>query len=116
MPFTMGDLLSAPGKQEVSASTRESLQVFRDNVVFAGGDVSMAFLSVLHPYGHLKGAQRVSPGVYWQCDLPEAVKLVKSGEADPHSFKMILGYAGWGDKQLDGEMKLNSWLLVGARD
>jgi putative transcriptional regulator len=108
----MGDLLSAPGKQEISASTRDSLDVFRDNPIYAGGDVSISFLSVLHPYGNIKGSQQVCEGVYWQCDLAEAAELIKSGDADPLNFKMVLGYAGWGDKQLEGELKLNSWVLV----
>ena len=41
--------------------------------VYRGGDVAMHFLSILHPHGDLPHAQRIAPGVYWQCDLQVCV-------------------------------------------
>lgn len=60
VPFTMGDLLDTQEKSGMNGAVRESLQIFRNNVVFRGGDVGASFLSILHPHGGLKGAQKVS--------------------------------------------------------
>ena len=40
---------------------------------------------------------------------PEALHAVMRGE-EPRDFRLILGCAGWGEGQLEGELKEGSWL------
>ena len=118
MPFTMGDLIDSPDAESsrgMNGAVRESLSVFRENPIFRGGDVGSTFLSILHPHGHLQGAVKVCDGVYWQCDLAEAKELVLSGAASPLSFKLVLGYAGWAPRQLEGEVGMKTWLQVAGK-
>jgi putative AlgH/UPF0301 family transcriptional regulator len=42
----------------------------------------------------------------------EAKRLVSIGEARPSDFWVFCGYAGWGPKQLMGELERKSWYMV----
>lgn len=114
-----------------SSQLQEVLEVFGDNVLWRGGDVSEK-LGVLHPHGHLSRAKQVAQGLYWQCDLSQATpsrtcsdcvqctpltaffpfqaaRMVLQGKAEASDFKLFRGYCGWGSGQLDGEMDQNIW-------
>ena len=41
-------------------------------------------------------------------------QMVKKGEADLNKIRFFLGYSGWGNGQLDGELVEKSWLTVSA--
>ncbi|KAJ1478717.1 hypothetical protein T484DRAFT_1960555 [Baffinella frigidus] len=117
VPFTMGDLLREHEQHEtkglgMSSKVRDSLEPFSENVLFKGGDVSLEFLSILHPYADLKGSQAIGGGLYWQCDLREAGKMVQQGKASADQFKFFLGHARWGPSQLSGEVEMNLWRVA----
>ena len=40
--------------------------------------------------------------------------MVARGEARASDFKFVLGHAGWGPGQLEGEIKNNTWLVAAA--
>jgi putative transcriptional regulator len=40
--------------------------------------------------------------------------LIKNGDIDLAKIKFFIGYSGWGDGQLDDELKEKSWLTVSA--
>lgn len=92
----------------MSPEVLEVLEVFGENALWRGGDVSEK-LGVLHPHGHLSRAKEVSQGLYWQCDLHQAARMVKQGKAKAEDFKLFRGYCGWGEGQLDGELGQNLW-------
>ena len=43
----------------------------------------------------------------------DVLSAIASGEG-PQQFLVALGYAGWGDGQLESEMRQNAWLSVTA--
>lgn len=51
----------------------------------------------------------IRPPVHLTADL-DAIRQLAS--APPERFRLILGYAGWGDGQLDEEMNRNDWLVA----
>ncbi|EKX33160.1 hypothetical protein GUITHDRAFT_148132 [Guillardia theta CCMP2712] len=62
------------------------------------------------------GFIKILDGVYWQCDLDAASEKVRRGEAKTSDFKFIMGFAGWGPRQLQGELENHGWLLAEAGD
>jgi len=83
--------------------------------VYYGGPVQMDTPHFLHQYPEkIPGGQEVMKGVYWGGDFELLSKMVKKGEADLNKIRFFLGYSGWGNGQLDGELVEKSWLTVSA--
>jgi putative transcriptional regulator len=83
--------------------------------VFYGGPVQMDTIHFLHQYpDRIPGGQEVMKGVYWGGDFELLSQMVKNGEADLNKIRFFLGYSGWGNGQLDGELGEKSWLTVSA--
>ena len=57
-------------------------------------------------------AIEVTPGIYVSRDA-RLLEDISQGQG-PREFLFMLGYAGWGAGQLEGELIDNSWLTVPA--
>ena len=53
-------------------------------------------------------------GVYWGGDFETALQLLRNGEIDAGKIRFFIGYSGWGEGQLEDELKEKSWLLAKA--
>lgn len=83
--------------------------------VYYGGPVQMDTIHFLHQYpGEIPGGTEVLKGIYWGGDFEAAIDLIRSGEADINKIRFYIGYSGWGEGQLDDELKEKSWLLAEA--
>lgn len=83
--------------------------------VYYGGPVEQHTIHMLHQYpDEIPGGQEIMKGVYWGGDFSAVVKMIKSGTLDYNKIRFFIGYSGWGDGQLDEEMKEKTWLTVGA--
>ena len=83
--------------------------------VYYGGPVQLDSLHFLHQYPELiPGGQEVIKGVYWGGDFEALVNLIKKNEIDEKKIRFYIGYSGWSEGQLDGEMKEKTWLTVKA--
>ena len=85
-----------------------------DEVVWQGGPVEPYRGCVLHPSGLAQTdpePQEILPGISLST-LPEQLQLL-ARNPDP-ALRFILGYAGWGAGQLEGEMTAGAWLLAPA--
>ena len=56
---------------------------------------------IAHIYFHL-----MPPG-----DFNELIHLIEHGKVKSYQVKFFAGYSGWGEQQLEGEMKHGHWLL-----
>ena len=102
MPVTVGEL----------GSEVPLLQGRRDRV-WSGGPVSTGELQVIHCAGTgVLGALPVVDGVSFGGD-PEVLRTALA-DAGAESVKFVLGYAGWGEGQLDAEMAEQAWIVVPA--
>lgn len=83
--------------------------------VYYGGPVQMDTIHFLHQYpNEIPGGQEILKGVYWGGDFEAAINLIKNEETDENKIRFYIGYSGWGEGQLDSEMKEKTWLTVQA--
>jgi len=69
--------------------------------------------SVLHGLENLEDvSQTITKGVY-SIQLEDAKALVKEGKADKDDFLLLVGYCGWGEGQLQGELdREDTWTMA----
>mmetsp|Transcript_23419 Transcript_23419/g.35889 ORF Transcript_23419/g.35889 Transcript_23419/m.35889 type:complete len:659 (-) Transcript_23419:64-2040(-) len=113
--FTKGIILNRPSDRMMEDDVNEGLE-WR---VWFGGDVQgldsiLPDIVCLHS---LKGEEAkeasnpVMKDIQWT-SFENAKKLVKKGIASgPEDFWLFAGYAGWGPKQLSGELERLSWYM-----
>lgn len=83
--------------------------------VYYGGPVQMDTIHFLHQYPEeIPGGQEIVKGIYWGGDFEAAVNMIRNEEMDPNKIRFYIGYSGWGEGQLDSEMKEKTWLTVKA--
>jgi putative transcriptional regulator len=91
---------------ETSTNTPEILVQF-------GGPVEMGRGFVLHSGDYLReGTTRIADKVAVTATV-EIIQDIADGKG-PERVVMALGYAGWGEGQLEQELKNNGWLTVAA--
>jgi putative transcriptional regulator len=81
--------------------------------VFSGGPVQNDRGFVLHsPAGDFSSSMRVADDMALTSSK-DVLEAVAKGEGPPRLL-MALGYAGWGEGQLEQEIAANAWLTVPA--
>lgn len=81
--------------------------------VFYGGPVQSDTLHFLHAMpGLIPGGLEVVTGVFWGGDFQKVVELINSGEIEKDKIRFFIGYSGWSEGQLEGEISDKSWLTT----
>ncbi|HEX8279194.1 MAG TPA: YqgE/AlgH family protein [Segetibacter sp.] len=79
--------------------------------VFYGGPVQVDTIHFLHQCPELiPGGVEVIDRVYWGGDFEIVVQLIKTNRLTNRDIRFFIGYSGWGEGQLEEEMKLKSWI------
>lgn len=77
-----------------------------------GGPVAPDTLHYIHTLGDfIHDSVWVSDNIYWGGNIDTLKNLIKSGKADKRQVRFFLGYSGWGEGQLERELRENSWLI-----
>jgi putative transcriptional regulator len=83
--------------------------------LFCGGPVAENTLHFMHRHADLGiGSREVVPGIYWGGDFDALREKVLIGRIQPEELRFFLGYSGWGEGQLAGEITEDSWFLTPA--
>ena len=83
--------------------------------VYYGGPVQMDTIHFLHQYpDDIAGGLEVMKGVYWGGDFSSVIQLIKENKIDYNRIRFYIGYSGWSDGQLKGELDEKTWLTVEA--
>ncbi len=78
--------------------------------VFEGGPVQKNTLHFIHQRPDLIGGVEVEDGIYWGGDFEAVLTLLRENKLDKNDIRFFLGYSGWGEGQLDGELEEKSWI------
>jgi putative transcriptional regulator len=79
--------------------------------LFYGGPVQMDTVHFLHKRPDLlDDGVEIIDGIYWGGQFEEAVSLIKSGDLTQNDIRFYLGYSGWGQGQLEDELRTKSWI------
>ncbi len=91
----------------------EDIAQLGEQIIMSGGPVQQERGFVLHP-----------TGTQWQSTLEVSAEISLTASRDiisalaagngPQKYLIALGYAGWGEGQLEAEIAANSWLTVPA--
>ncbi|HEX7844866.1 MAG TPA: YqgE/AlgH family protein [Chitinophagaceae bacterium] len=83
--------------------------------VYYGGPVQQDTIHFLHQYpDEIPGGLEVVKGVWWGGDFDKLVDLIHKGGIDMNRIRFFIGYSGWSEGQLSGEMEEKTWLTVQA--
>lgn len=86
-----------------------------DVPVYLGGPVQTDSLFFVHVLGdEIPDSSEIVKGLYWGGDLESVREMMLLHAIKPNQIRFYLGYSGWQAKQLEGELKRNSWLVSTA--
>jgi putative transcriptional regulator len=77
----------------------------------AGGPVETDRLCYLHRFPWIEGSHALPGGIYWGGDIEALTGFIRDGKIHPDGIRFFAGYSGWGENQLDGELKERSWVV-----
>ena len=81
--------------------------------VYFGGPVQLDTVHFLHTCpGLITGGVEITDGIFWGGEFEEAATLIKNNKLTQTQIRFYIGYSGWGEGQLDGELKEKSWLTT----
>jgi len=104
--FTLGEIL---GQLDIPCEHEEIASA----LVLEGGPVSPDHGFVLHPPEEgFESSIRINEDIMVTTSR-DILAAIASGNG-PQQFLVALGYAGWGNGQLESEMRQNAWLSVPA--
>jgi putative transcriptional regulator len=81
--------------------------------VYIGGPVGPDNLHFIHHCPEkIPGGIEVCDGIYWGGDFEIVKDLIAEYRLDAGEIKFFIGYSGWGEGQLDEELKEDSWIVT----
>lgn len=83
-----------------------------DNSLYVGGPVQQDTLHFIHRCGPLKDqANQISEGVFWGGDYEKLTTLMNTRQVARTDIRFFVGYSGWSEGQLMGELREKSWIV-----
>lgn len=115
----MGVVLNCPTRNKVV----EVLSAYvdlpdRGDLIHRGGPVELQALFVLHSLDVLRTEENeVLPGLFLGAGPDDFRSILDhlAEDNDQVRFRMFLGCAGWGPRQLDRELRRQDWMVLPAR-
>lgn len=78
--------------------------------LYSGGPVENGMLYFIHDIPHiLPESIPIRGGVFWGGQFETLLELLAQGDVSPANVRFFLGYAGWGEGQLDEEINGKYW-------
>lgn len=85
------------------------------NRIALGGPVQTSNLFFLHTMGHqIEGSIEVADNIYMGGEFESLRDKLNQGILQNDQVRFFVGYSGWSEKQLEGELADNAWLVSEA--
>lgn len=113
----MGLILNKPNREIRMSDVLDQLDITsetstKEMVVHFGGPVETGRGFVLHTEDYASNLHTLSvPGGFGMTATLDILEEIAQGKGPKHAL-MLLGYAGWGPGQLEGEISQNAWLTA----
>ncbi len=80
--------------------------------IYEGGPVAKDQLFFLHTLGQkVNDSFHVKDNIYFGGDFNDMLQLIEHGKVKQHEVRFFMGYSGWGEEQLEKEIKTTSWMV-----
>ncbi len=85
--------------------------IYAELPLFLGGPVEHNTLHFIHRLGHeIDNTIEIGNGVFWSGDFEQVKTLINIGKITAADIRLFVGYSGWGEGQLENEIKQDSWI------
>eukprot|EP01065_Artemidia_motanka_P001126 TRINITY_DN10529_c3_g1_i1.p2 TRINITY_DN10529_c3_g1~~TRINITY_DN10529_c3_g1_i1.p2 ORF type:complete len:491 (+),score=206.14 TRINITY_DN10529_c3_g1_i1:87-1475(+) len=121
-PLRLSDMVPGRARASTLPGLTSLVDLLRDNPIFCGGPVGMGdgsgpvTLRFLHRCQGIPGAQSCGGGLFVDGEAEALRRQLEDGTASASDFLVLLGYSGWGDSQLAGEISQGTWVVCQARN
>lgn len=114
---TFGLVLNKPVDQILLQDVVEGVENEKIEV-YLGGPVEQDVLQFLHSIESLPGSIRVSDDLFLGGDFEMLKLLINNKNIGVDDIKFFIGYSGWGEGQLEDELKEGVWIVtpIGTND
>lgn len=86
---------------------------YADIPLFKGGPVGNDTLHFLHRCPEkIEGGVPVGNGLFWGGDFDVVKELVNTYRLNNNEIKFFIGYSGWSEGQLEGELQDDTWIVT----
>lgn len=109
---TFGLIINKPSKILLSQVT-DDFPSFNP-MIYIGGPVMVDNLYFIHTKNGVEGSYKIIDGLYWGGDVATIRQMIMQDKLGDNDIRFFAGYSGWGPKQLDSELAVNSWLVMDA--
>ena len=87
-------------------------QLRSSSEVCVGGPVNTDHLFVIHSRGDIvRKAVHIENNLYWGGDFEDIKNGVNNGLIKNSEIRYFLGYSGWAENQLEGELSNHDWIV-----
>ncbi len=83
-----------------------------DADLFLGGPVKTDSLFYIHKIPDVADSININDNLYWGGDLDNIKELIANNKFNKENIRFFIGYSGWSPKQLDSELKEQSWIVT----
>ncbi len=108
---TVGFILNKPINLKLPEMV-QGVKSDEDFSVYFGGPVATDTIHYIHNVGDLlEESIKIKNGIYWGGNFDKLIFLIESGLILKNNIRFYVGYSGWSEGQLDGELNSGSWIV-----
>ncbi|MBC7863230.1 MAG: YqgE/AlgH family protein [Bacteroidia bacterium] len=86
-----------------------------DYPLYHGGPVAQDQLFFVHKLSDkIRESVYIGSNYYWNGNYGDLIGLICSNKIKKSDVKFFIGYSGWGEGQLEGELNTHSWMIADA--
>jgi len=83
-----------------------------DAPLYLGGPVKTDSLFYIHKFPEILNSIKINDELYWGGDIDNVKEYIAISKFNSDNVRFFVGYAGWSPKQLNEELKENSWVVT----